>query len=212
MEMIQDAKDGKIDYIITKSISRFARNTLDCLHYIRLLKGLDKPIGVYFEKEKLDTLDSKSEFFLTLLSSMAQEESRAISENTTWSVVRQFQRGNAFIPTNYFLVYDTDEDGKIVVDEEQAETVRYIFRLFLERHVDYIITKNVSRLSRNVKELIEMVNGLKEINVEIYFEKENVDMIRGLLKVFLSLVEVSAIGLYTIEEFLMLVLLKRKLR
>lgn len=148
MEMIQDAKDGKIDYIITKSISRFARNTLDCLHYIRLLKGLDKPVGVYFEKEKLDTLDSKSEFFLTLLSSMAQEESRAISENTTWSVVRQFQRGNAFIPTTYFLGYDTDEDGEIVVDEEQAEIVRYIFRLFLEGKGTNVIAKILTEEGR----------------------------------------------------------------
>lgn len=132
MEMIKDAEDGKIDYIITKSISRFARNTLDCLHYIRLLKSLDKPVGVYFEKEKLDTLDSKSELFLTLLSSIAQEESRSISENTSWSITRNYQRGNAFIPTTYFLGYDTDEDGNIVINEEQAEIVREIFRLFLE--------------------------------------------------------------------------------
>lgn len=132
MEMIQDAKDDKIDYIITKSISRFARNTLDCLHYIRLLKGLDKPVGVYFEKEKIDTLDDKSELFLTLLSSIAQEESRAISQNTSWSITRNFQRGNAFIPTTYFLGYDTDEDGNIVINEEQAEVVREIFNLFLE--------------------------------------------------------------------------------
>ena len=82
LEMIEDAKAGKIDYIITKSISRFARNTLDCLSTVRMLKNLPKPCGIYFEKENLDTLDSKSELFLTILSSMAQEESRSISENT----------------------------------------------------------------------------------------------------------------------------------
>ena len=131
MQMIEDATKGEIDYIITKSISRFARNTLDCLHYIRLLKGLDPPVGVYFEKEKLDTLDNKSEFFLTILSSIAQEESRSISENTNWAIQKAFQRGEAFIPTTYFLGYDTNEDGEIVINEEEAETVRRIFDLYL---------------------------------------------------------------------------------
>ena len=127
--MIECCKNKEIDYIITKSISRFARNTLDCLHYIRLLKGLG--IGIYFQKENLDTLDSKSELFLTILSSMAQEESRSISENTKWGVQKRFQQGIVHMPTTYFLGYDTDEDGNIVIDEEQAKVVKRIFQEFL---------------------------------------------------------------------------------
>lgn len=87
--MIEDCKSGKIDMIITKSISRFARNTLDTLNYVRTLKELG--IGVVFEKENIDTLDSKGEVFLTILSSLAQDESRSISENSTWEIRRKFE-------------------------------------------------------------------------------------------------------------------------
>ena len=80
--MIEDCKAGKIDVIITKSISRFTRNTLDCLNYVRLLKDLG--IGIIFEIENIDTLDSKGEVLLSILSSLAQDESRSISENSTW--------------------------------------------------------------------------------------------------------------------------------
>ena len=87
--MIEDCKSGKIDMIITKSISRFARNTLDTLNYVRTLKELG--IGVVFEKENIDTLDSKGEVLLTILSSLAQDESRSISENSTWEIRRKFE-------------------------------------------------------------------------------------------------------------------------
>ena len=87
--MIEDCKSGKIDMIITKSISRFARNTLDPLNYVRTLKELG--IGVVFEKENIDTLDSKGEVLLTILSSLAQDESRSISENSTWEIRRKFE-------------------------------------------------------------------------------------------------------------------------
>ena len=87
--MIEDCKSGKIDMIITKSISRFARNTLDTLNYVRTLKELG--IGVIFEKENIDTLDSKGEVLLTILSSLAQDESRSISENSTWEIRRKFE-------------------------------------------------------------------------------------------------------------------------
>lgn len=80
--MIADCRAGKIDLIITKSISRFARNTLDCLNYVRELKDLG--IGIIFEKENINTLDAKGEVLLTILSSLAQDESRSISENSTW--------------------------------------------------------------------------------------------------------------------------------
>ncbi|WP_225427395.1 recombinase family protein [Ligilactobacillus murinus] len=81
-EMIEKAKSGEVEYIITKSISRFTRNTVDTLTTIRMIKAID--VGVWFEKEGIDTLDAKGEFVITLMSSLAQEESRSISENCTW--------------------------------------------------------------------------------------------------------------------------------
>ncbi|WP_279236989.1 recombinase family protein [Heliorestis convoluta] len=92
---------------------------------MRELKALG--IGIYFEKENIDTLDTKSELFLTILSSMAQEESRSISLNTKWSIMKRFQRGNAHIPTTYFLGYDTDENGNLVINEEEAAVIRRIY-------------------------------------------------------------------------------------
>ncbi|MEC1771958.1 recombinase family protein [Schinkia azotoformans] len=142
-KLIQDCVVGKIDYIITKSISRFARNTLDCLRYIRELKALK--IGIFFEKENIDTLDAKSELFLTILSSMAQEESRSISENTKWGVQKRFQRGIAHIPTTYFLGYDTDEEGNLVINEEQAAIVRRIYQEFLEGKGTATIAKGLMK-------------------------------------------------------------------
>lgn len=143
--MIEDCKDGKIDYVITKSISRFARNTLDCLHYIRLLKNLPNPVGVFFQKENLDTLDSKSELFLTILSSMAQEESRSISENTKWGVQKRFQQGKAHCPTVNFLGYDTDENGNLIINEKEAEVVRRIYREFLEGKGSNVIANGLTK-------------------------------------------------------------------
>ena len=89
--MIDDAMDGKIDLIVTKSLSRFARNTVDALNIIRKLKLKD--VGVYFEKEDISTLDSKGEFLLTLMSSLAEEESRSISENVRWGQRKRFADG-----------------------------------------------------------------------------------------------------------------------
>jgi len=91
-KMINDCKDGKIDMIITKSISRFTRNTLDCLNFVRALKEVG--VGVIFEKENINTLDSKGEVLLSILSSLAQDESRSISENCTWGLRRRFEQGN----------------------------------------------------------------------------------------------------------------------
>lgn len=143
--MIQDCEEGRIDYILTKSISRFARNTLDCISRIRMLKNLRPAVGVFFEKENIDTLDSKSELFLTILSSMAQEESRSVSENTKWGVQKRFQQGIVHMPTTFFLGYDTTEDGEIVINEEQATVVRRIFREFLEGKGCPRIAKGLTR-------------------------------------------------------------------
>ena len=128
--MISDALDGKIDLIITKSVSRFARNTVDSLSTIRKLK--EHGTEVYFEKENIWTFDSKGELLITIMSSLAQEESRSISENTTWGKRKMFADGKASVSYSRFLGYDRGEEkGEFVINEEEAKTVREIFRLFL---------------------------------------------------------------------------------
>ena len=128
--MIKDALDGKIDLIITKSVSRFARNTADYLITIRKLK--EKGIAVIFEKEGINTLDGTGEILITILSSLAQEESRDISENTRWGVVRKFEQGKIIVNHNKFMGYTKNEEGELVIVPEEAEIVRIIFRLYLE--------------------------------------------------------------------------------
>lgn len=128
-KMIEDCKVGKIDMIITKSISRFARNTLDTLTNVRLLKDIG--VGVIFEKENINTLDSKGEVLLSILSSLAQDESRSISENSTWGIRRRFEQGKVSVNHTKFVGYDKDEDGNLVINEKQAKIVRRIFADFL---------------------------------------------------------------------------------
>lgn len=135
--MIEDCRAGKIDRIITKSISRFARNTLDCLNYVRELKAMG--IGITFEKENIDTLDAKGEVLLTILSSLAQDESRNISENCTWGIRRRFEVGQHKMSTKWFLGYDADENGKLIVNKKQAKIVQRLFMEFLHgKTTDYI--------------------------------------------------------------------------
>lgn len=129
--MIEDCLAGLVDLILTKSISRFARNTVDSVSVIRKLK--EKGVGVYFEKENIYTLDSKGEFLLTIMSSLAQEESRSISENVRWGQRKRFADGKSSLPCKRFLGYDQgDEKYQIVVNKEQAVIVRRIFFLFLQ--------------------------------------------------------------------------------
>ncbi len=129
-EMIADALAGKIDLIVTKSVSRFARNTIDSLTAIRMLK--DKGIEVYFEKENIYTLDSKGELVLTIMSSLAQEESRSISENVTWGKRKKFADGKVCLPYKHFLGYQKGENGKPEVIPTEAAIIRLIYLLFLE--------------------------------------------------------------------------------
>lgn len=138
-QMVQDALAGKIDLIITKSVSRFARNTVDSLTTIRLLK--EHGIEVYFEEQNIYTLDSKGELFLTIMSSIAQEESRSISENVTWGQRKRFADGKVTMPYKQFLGYRRGEDGQPEIVPEEAETVRRIYRLFLEGQTPYGIKK-----------------------------------------------------------------------
>ena len=139
--LIQDCRDGKVDRILVKSISRFARNTLDCIKYVRELKELG--IGVTFEKENIDSLDSKGEVLLTILSSLAQDESRSISENSTWGIRKKFERGVIQVNTTNFMGYDKDEKGNLIINHEQAKVVRYIFDRFLEGYSPEFISKEL---------------------------------------------------------------------
>ena len=129
-QMIADALAGKVDLIITKSVSRFARNTVDSLSTIRKLK--EHNIECYFEKENIWTFDSKGELLLTIMSSLAQEESRSISENVTWGHRKRFADGKVRFAYSRFLGYEKGSDGTIVVVPEQAKTVRLIYKLFLD--------------------------------------------------------------------------------
>ena len=129
-EMVADALAGKIDLIITKSVSRFARNTVDSLTTVRKLK--EKGVEVYFEKENIYTLDSKGELLITIMSSIAQEESRSISENTTWGQRKRMADGKVSMAYKRFLGYEKGPDGTPVIAEEQAKTVSRIYALFLE--------------------------------------------------------------------------------
>lgn len=128
--MMAECDAGRIDKIITKSVSRFARNTLDCVQTARRLK--EKGIGIYFEKENLDTLKESSEFVLTIMASLAEEESRSISNNIRWSVKKRFEKGNLIMNTARFLGYTKDEDGTLRILPDQAMIVRRIYEEFLD--------------------------------------------------------------------------------
>jgi DNA invertase Pin-like site-specific DNA recombinase len=128
--MIKDALSGKIDLIITKSVSRFARNTVDTLTAVRTLK--EKNVEVYFEKENIFSLDSKGELLMTLFSSLAQEESRNLSENIKWGKRKRFSDGKVSLPYGQFLGYEKGEDGLPKIVEKEAKIIRRIYRLFLQ--------------------------------------------------------------------------------
>lgn len=131
-KMIEDCETGQIDMIITKSISRFAHNTVDCLTTIRKLKGLKNPVEIYFEKERLSSLDEKTDMILNLMASIAQEESRSISANIRWAIKNRMKNGTQKIPTSGLLGYDTDEDGNMVIVAQEAEIVRTIYKSFVQ--------------------------------------------------------------------------------
>ena len=140
--MIQDALAGKIDLIITKSVSRFARNTVDTLTAIRKLK--EYGVEVYFEEQNIYTLDGKGEVLLTIMSSIAQEESRNISENVTWGMRKRFADGKVTMPYGQFMGYRRGKDGTPEVVEAEAEIVRTIFRRFLEGATPAMISRELN--------------------------------------------------------------------
>ena len=141
--MVADALDGKIDLIVTKSVSRFARNTVDSLTTVRKLK--DAGVEVYFEKENIWTLDSKGELLITIMSSLAQEESRSISENVTWGQRKRFADGKVSIPYGQFLGYRKGADGLPEIVPEEAEIVRNIYRMCIEGKSTNAIAKYLTQ-------------------------------------------------------------------
>ncbi len=143
-KMIDACMAGEIDMIITKSISRFARNTLDCLKYIRQLK--DKNIPVFFEKESINTMDAKGEVLITIMASLAQQESQSLSQNVKLGLQYRYQQGKVQVNHNHFLGYTKDAEGNLVIDPAQAETVKRIYREYLE---GYSMDKIAAGLERD---------------------------------------------------------------
>lgn len=150
--MVKDCEAGKIDLIITKSISRFARNTADCLETVRFLKEIG--VAVYFERENINTMDAEGEFVLSVMSSLAQEESRSFSENLRWSVQKRFRQGKVRVNTKRFLGYNSDGNGRLVINPKEAKIVKQIFS-------DYLAGKSMGRIAKVLQaEGLETVTGL----------------------------------------------------
>ena len=150
--MMEDAKAGKIDYIITKSISRFARNTVDALNCVEELRNLNPSVGVVFMKEHIFTLDPKYDIFLTIFSALAQNESYSIAENIRWGIRKRFRRGIPQINLNRMLGYDMGKDGRWVVNHDQAQIVRDIYD-------SYSHGRSASGISKDLNN-----RGIKTIN------------------------------------------------
>ena len=144
--MVAQCKEGKIDLIVTKSVSRFARNIVDCIRIVRELKSLTPPVGVFFEAEHIYTLEGTSEMILAVLSATAQEESRTKSEIMNISIEQRFSRG-IFLLTN-LLGFRRDEDGNLVINEDEADTVRLCFFLFLAGYSTTDIAAILTELRR----------------------------------------------------------------
>ena len=159
LRMLRDAEKNKIDLIITKSISRFARNTIECIETVRMLKQLN--VGVYFERENINTLNADSELLLSILSSVAEEEALSVSENMKWSASKKFQKGQLMINTNRFLGYDKDENGNLVINEKQATIVKRIFN-------EYIAGNGVGKIARILSnEGVQTISGTTKWNSSV---------------------------------------------
>jgi len=130
LRMIEDCKAGKIDLVITKQVSRFARNVLDSLQYIRILRQLDPPVGILFETENLNTLDKTSDMIITVLSLVAQSESEQKSNSIKWAYRKRFSKGVGIHPNWALYGYATDDNGEWIIVEEEAEIVRTIYDLY----------------------------------------------------------------------------------
>ena len=149
IRMIDDCRAGKIDLIVTKSVSRFARNIIDCIGYVRQLRAEEPPIGVFFETENIFTLDENSEMSLSFIATLAQEESHTKSEIMNSSIEMRFKRGIFLTPV--LLGYDHDEEGNLIVNEDEAKTVRLIFFSYLYGYSTQQIADALTELERLTK-------------------------------------------------------------
>lgn len=148
-QMIADCKAGKIDMIITKSVSRFARNIVDCISIVRMLGALAPPVGVFFETEHLFTLKDDAEMALSFQATMAQEESHVKSNIMNASIEMRFSHGIVLTPA--LLGYDRDENGELVINEEEAKTVRLIFFMYLYGYTCKQIAETLESLECKTK-------------------------------------------------------------
>ncbi len=149
IRMIDDCNAGKIDLIVTKSVSRFARNLIDCIGYIRQLKAASPPIGIFFETENIFTLNANSEMSLSFIATLAQEESHTKSEIMNASIEMRFKRGIFLTPV--LLGYDHDENGNLVINEDEARTVKLIFFSYLFGYSSQQIADALTELERRTK-------------------------------------------------------------
>lgn len=149
VQMISDCKAGKIDLIVTKSVSRFARNVVDCIGYVRELKQLKNPVGILFETENIYTLNSNSEMSLSFISTLAQEESHNKSEIMNASIEMRFRRGIFLTPP--LLGYDTDDDGNLVINEDEAKIVRLVFFMYIYGYTCQQIAETLTKLGCSTK-------------------------------------------------------------
>lgn len=140
-DMIKACLAGKVDYIITKSVSRFARNTVDCLDYVRMLRA--RGIGVFFEEQNIDTLKSDSELYLVIYAGFAQSESESISKNITWSYRKNFEDGKPIFMYKRLLGYKKGEDGEPEIVPHEAEIVERIFTMYLSGMTVDVISKQL---------------------------------------------------------------------
>lgn len=147
--LIADCEAGKIDMIVTKLVSRFARNVVDCLSVVRHLSSLKNPVGVRFETEGINTLDSTSEMILTVMAASAQEESKNKSNSMIWSLEKRFEKGRFLTPV--LLGYDHDEDGNLIINDDEANTVRFMYYLYLLGHTPSEIAEILTLAKRKTK-------------------------------------------------------------
>ena len=149
LRMIEDCKAGKIDLIITKSVSRFARNIVDCIAYIRELKALSNPVNIIFESEGINTIDDKNEMAISFLATLAQEESHIKSNIMNSSIEMRFNRGLYLVSP--LLGYDLDENKNLVINEDEAKTVKLIFYMYLAGSTCQQIADTLEEYGRRTK-------------------------------------------------------------
>lgn len=183
-QMLQDAHDGKFDRLITKSISRFARNVIDSLKYTRELKNLG--ISVDFEEEHINSMDPGAEMIFTILSAVAEQESRNISEHTKWGIRNGYQRGEYKQTVFKLYGYTRGEDGKAAIVENEAQIVRMMYRNFLDGMNCNEIAKTLNEMGVVGKRGCEWQSGTVEAILENEKYKGSVYLQKSYVKDFMS--------------------------